>query len=121
MKYTISVSEPWFTLIKLGIKTCEGRLNKGLFEKLKKNDIIIFTNNNFGFYRKCSVKITNTTSYKTFKKYLKKEKLKKCLPGITKISNGEKVYHKYYTKEQESKFGIVAIKFELQLTNNKTS
>ena len=27
--YTKHVSEPWFSLIKLGIKKCEGRLNKG--------------------------------------------------------------------------------------------
>ena len=42
MKYTKHLSEPWFTLIKLGIKTCEGRLNKGDFSKMKINDTIEF-------------------------------------------------------------------------------
>ena len=35
------LSEPWFSSIKLGIKQCEGRLNKG--------DYIQFENNDFGF------------------------------------------------------------------------
>ena len=42
MKYTKHLSEPWFTLIKLGIKTCEGRLNKGDFSNMKVNDTIEF-------------------------------------------------------------------------------
>ena len=36
MLYTKNLSEPWFTLIKLGLKKCEGRLNKGDFAKMKK-------------------------------------------------------------------------------------
>ena len=31
MKYNIQVSEPWFTLISLGLKKVEGRKNKGTF------------------------------------------------------------------------------------------
>ena len=109
MKYTITLSEPWFTLIKLGIKTCEGRLNRGLFSKLKKGDIIVFINNNFGFTRKCKVKIISIHKYDTFYDYLKKEKIDKCLPGIKKISNGCKIYYKYYNKKDEAKYKIIAI------------
>ena len=42
MKYNKHLSEPWFSLIKLGLKTCEGRLNKGEFSKMKVNDTIEF-------------------------------------------------------------------------------
>ena len=35
MNYRKHLSEPWFSLIKLGIKTVEGRLNKGVFSKIK--------------------------------------------------------------------------------------
>ena len=27
-EYTKHISEPWFTLIKLGLKKCEGRIKK---------------------------------------------------------------------------------------------
>ena len=44
-EYNKNLSEPWFSLIKLGIKTCEGRLNKGDFSKMNKGDYIVFENN----------------------------------------------------------------------------
>jgi hypothetical protein len=34
------VSEPWFSLISLGIKTIEGRKNKGIFKELKIGDVV---------------------------------------------------------------------------------
>ena len=42
MKYEKHLSEPWFSLVKLKIKTVEGRLNKGIFVNLKVGDIIEF-------------------------------------------------------------------------------
>ena len=41
MEYKKHLSEPWFSLVKLNIKTIEGRLIKGDFSKMKINDIII--------------------------------------------------------------------------------
>jgi ASC-1-like (ASCH) protein len=41
-EYTKHLSEPWFSLIKLGIKKCEGRLKDGDFAKFKKDDCIKF-------------------------------------------------------------------------------
>ena len=111
MEYNKHLSEPWFSLIKLGLKRCEGRLNKKDFAKMKKGDKIIFTNNDFDFERKISVKITSIHKYDTFKKYLEKETLERCLPGIDSLNNGEKIYYKYYSKEDESKFKIIAIRF----------
>ena len=49
--YTKNVSEPWFSLIKIGAKKCEGRLNKGDFQKMEKGDMIKFTNTELGFDR----------------------------------------------------------------------
>lgn len=49
--YTKNVSEPWFSLIKIGCKKYEGRLNKGDFSEMKKGDYILFTNNEFNFPR----------------------------------------------------------------------
>ena len=41
------LSEPWFTLISLGLKTCEGRLHKHRFKDYKIGDIIKWWNNDF--------------------------------------------------------------------------
>ncbi len=113
MIYEKHLSEPWFTLIKLGIKTCEGRLNKGDFENMKINDKILLFNDDFGFMRNIKIKIIKKNQYKTFEEYLKKESLKKCLPGIRTIKEGVDVYRKYYSQQDEKNYGIVAILFEI--------
>ncbi len=113
---TKNVSEPWFSLIKLGIKSVEGRLNKGDFKDLRIDDIIIWTNDDLGFYREFKTKIIHKKNYDTFEDYLLNEGLDKCLPGIENIEDGLKVYFKYYTKQQEKEFGILVL--ELQKINN---
>ena len=112
-EYKKHLSEPWFTLIKLGIKKCEGRLNKGEFSEMNKNDYIIFQNNDFGFLRELKCKITSIHNYISFKEYLEKETLHKCLPGIDDIKDGINIYYKYYTKEDELKYKIIAIRLKV--------
>ncbi len=111
-KYTENVSEPWFTLISLGLKTVEGRKNKGRFKEMKVGEIIEWTNNDFN-PRKFLTKITRKQEYKTFREYLEKEGLSKCLPGIPDIECGLSVYFKYFTKQDEEEFGVIAIELEL--------
>jgi ASC-1-like (ASCH) protein len=98
-----NVKEPWFSLIKLGLKTVEGRLNKGEFTNMNIKDLFIFTNNDFGFVRTYMKEIKNISYYDTFQTYLETETLEKCLPGIYNIDDGLKIYYNYYTKEDELK------------------
>ena len=108
--YTKHLSEPWFSLIKLGIKKCEGRLNKGDFSEMKKGDFIIFENNDFGFLRSFRTKITSINNYESFENYLENEKLESCLPGIESMEEGISIYYKYYKKEDEEQYKIKAIR-----------
>lgn len=65
------LSEPWFTLIKLGIKNVEGRLNKGKFKELKEGDIIEWYNDDFNhrsFLTKVIKKNRICIIYRIFKK-----------------------------------------------------
>ena len=115
MQYNKNLSEPWFSLIKLGLKKCEGRLKKGDFAEIKKGDYIKFENNDFGFERTFRVKITSIRNYTSFREYLLNEKLEKCLPGIDKIEQGVNIYYKYYKKEDEEKYKIIAIRVKVIL------
>lgn len=112
--YTETVSEPWFTLISMGLKSIEGRKNKGRFKEMKVGDIVSWINNDFA-PRKVLTRITGKAKYNTFKEYLDSEGLDKCLPGIKNIDIGLSVYYKYFTKEDEKEFGVVAIRMELLL------
>ena len=111
--YTKNLSEPWFSLIKLKKKKVEGRLNKGDFNKIKIGDIIKFTNNEFGFNREFNVKIIKISDYDTFRDYLENEKLEKCLPGIESIEEGIKIYHNFYSFNDENKYKIKAFSIKI--------
>jgi ASC-1-like (ASCH) protein len=108
----MNLSEPWFTLITLGLKTIEGRLNKGKFKELNVGDTIKWENSDFK-YRSIMTRITKKVEYKSFEKYLESEGMEKCLPAVPSLEHGLSVYYKYYTKDDEAKFGIVAIHLEL--------
>lgn len=110
--YKENLSEPWFSLISLGLKTVEGRKNKGRFKEMQVGDIVQWTNNDFK-ERSVLTKITGKTEYKTFEEYLEAKGLDKCLPGIPTLEHGLSVYFKYFTKEDEVAFGVVAISLEL--------
>ena len=111
-KYTEKLSEPWFTLISLGLKTVEGRKHKGIFKAMQVGDIIEWTNYDFG-PRSIQTRVVRKAVYQTFEEYLTTEGLQRCLPGMPSIEQGLKVYFKYFTKEQEAEFGVVAIELEL--------
>jgi ASC-1-like (ASCH) protein len=110
--YIETVSEPWFTLISMGLKTVEGRKNKGRFKEMKVGDIVEWTNSDF-IPRSVKTRIVSKGEYVTFKEYLDTEGLDKCLPGIKNIDHGLAVYFKYFTKKDEEEFGVVAIRLEL--------
>jgi len=111
--YIETLSEPWFSLILLRLKTVEGRRNKGRFKDMKVGDIVEWTNDNF-MPRSVLTRITGKAEYPTFREYLEKEGLDKCLPGMEKfgIEYGLSVYYKYFTKDDEKEFGVAAIRME---------
>lgn len=106
------LSEPWFTLISMGLKTIEGRRNKGKYKDMKVGDIIEWVNEDFA-KRSVMTRVTEKNNYSTFKEYLETEGLENCLPGISNITDGLSVYFKYYTAKDEEEYGVVAIKLEL--------
>jgi ASC-1-like (ASCH) protein len=110
--YVENVSEPWFSFISMGLKSVEGRRNKGRFKDMRVGDIVEWTNNDFA-PRKVLTRIVSKSEYSSFKEYLETEGLDKCLPGIKDIDTGLSVYYKYFTKEDEKEYGVIAIKIEL--------
>ena len=113
MEYKKNLSEPWFSLIKLKLKKYEGRLNKGDSANMKKGDILIFENNDFGFLRVIRCEIRSVKKYDTFRSFIEDKTLKKCLPSIDTIDNGVKIYYKYYTKQDEEKYKILSIRMKV--------
>jgi ASC-1-like (ASCH) protein len=102
---SINVQQPYFDFIKNGQKTIEGRIRKDKFASIVEGDVIkICCDGQF-----ITAYILGVRRYTSFYHYLYCEGLAKTLPNIDNINKGCNVYRKFYTYEQEKKFGIVAI------------
>jgi ASC-1-like (ASCH) protein len=103
-------AEPYFTFVKNGVKTIEGRIKKGKYQDIIFGDHIIIHNEeeteNF------EVVVLDVRPYSSFREMLEKESLKKVLPNVSSVSGGVKIYKKFYSSEQEKEFGVVAIEIE---------
>ena len=106
------ISEPWFSLISLGLKTVEGRLDCGDFKSVQVGDLIQWTNNDF-LDRTVITRVIEKRHYFSFREYLDTEGLQNCLPGMTTLAHGLSVYYKYYSTADEEKYGVVAIQLEI--------
>ncbi len=106
---SLNIQEPYLSFVLNGQKTIEGRLNKGKFKNLKIGDILLIGADAKRFL------IEKTTIYKSFREMIEKEGIKNVIPDKENIEDAEAVYYKFYTKEQEEEFGILAIKIKLIL------
>jgi ASC-1-like (ASCH) protein len=111
MRVEKHVSEPWFSQIAASVKRVEGRLCKGEFASLSKNDTIVWVNEDFGFKRTVRTKVTFVKKYTTFRKYLQTEGLDATLPahGVNTIAKGIKVYRCFFDERMEQEHGVLAI------------
>ena len=102
-------SEP-FEKIKNGSKTIELRLNDEKRRLVNIGDTITFTNlsNN----EKIKVKVINLYKYNSFKELF--SKIDNRLFGhIDNNKDNYKVMNKYYSKEEEQKYGVLGIEIKL--------
>ncbi len=107
--YKVHVNEKWLMEILNGTKTIEGRLNKGQYAEMIAYDLITFMNSDDTIKVNC--KIEKIVKYGSFKEYLNTEDLSKCLPGISCVEDGINEYYRFYTQQDEQKYGVIAIHF----------
>jgi len=111
--YRKHLSEPWFSLMAVGCKTIEGRLNQGDWHSIEEGDQIDWYNDDFGLKREFKTVIISKKVYKCFTSYLITEGLNKTLPTIENLEDGLKIYHMYYKPTDEEKYGIVALELKI--------
>lgn len=104
------IDTPWLDWIESGVKTFEGRLNKGTWKKIKPSDIIIWTDQN---------KKTVITQIRELKYYSDFASAFNDLGSkLVPIPNAneklvKKLYSRYFTDADVKKFGVVAIGVDL--------
>jgi ASC-1-like (ASCH) protein len=107
-----SVQEPWYTHIKKGQKTVEGRLNKSWVTSLNELDRVIWLKSgeeseHFSTY------VEKLASYSTFEEMLRTEGLENVLPGVETIEDGIQIYREFYSEDDEKKYGVIGIHMKL--------
>lgn len=102
----IHCEEPWFTKIKQGIKTVEGRKFSNKFASLKYGEILKFCCETESFL----TQVIKVVPYKSIDDYLHIEGISKVLPGIDSLQEALDVYLGYNTREElEASGGFLAI------------
>ena len=99
------LSEPWFSFVKQGVKTIEGRLNKGEFTK---GMTVEFWNEEASI----TCIVTEIVEYPSFREMLFWEGCPLVLPGVDSVEEGVSIYRMFYSRKDEKK-GVVAIRLEL--------
>jgi len=99
----INVQEPYFSNILSGEKTVEGRLNKGKFLDLQVGDTLRIND-------EVEYKVLEKNIYPSFREMIEKEGLKNVIPDKNTVEDAVAVYHKFYSEEDEFKYGVVGIK-----------
>lgn len=111
MTYHNHRAEPYFTFIKNGQKTFEGRIRKGWYRLVKPGDHIIIYNEEET--DSIEVLVKSARPYVSMREMIENEPLKKLLPDVETIEQGIKVFKRFYTEEQEREFGAVAIEIQM--------
>ncbi|KAK3414473.1 hypothetical protein EUGRSUZ_H00340 [Eucalyptus grandis] len=102
IKFELHVQEPYFTQLKDGLKTIEGRCAHGNYTRIVSGDLILFN--------KCLVlEVQDVRWYASFFEMLSAESLSEVLPGVNSIDEGVQVYRKFYPEEKEKSNGVLAI------------
>lgn len=108
--YSNHRDEPYYTYVKNGIKTIEGRLRKGLYAELASGDSIkVQTNDKTDSF---IVKVVDIRSYPTFKELLAHEPLQKVLPNVATKDKAFDIYEQFYPLDQQREFGVIAIEVQ---------
>ncbi|KAI8002429.1 hypothetical protein LOK49_LG08G02036 [Camellia lanceoleosa] len=100
--FELHVQEPFFSQLKDGVKTVEGRCAVGDYNRIVSGALILLN--------KCLVlQVQDVRRYASFSEMLEAESLTKVLPGVKAIEEGVEIYQKFYSEEKERSNGVLAI------------
>lgn len=117
MRWESGRESRWLDEIIAGRKAVEGRLNKGKFVEYKVGDTVSLRRdfrNEVGELidgepNAATVEIIAIRRYESFLEMLRAEGIENVLPGYETIEAGAAEYERYYSKEDQEKYGVLAV------------
>ncbi|XP_042490257.1 uncharacterized protein LOC122070196 isoform X3 [Macadamia integrifolia] len=102
VEFELHVQEPFFSQLRAGQKTIEGRCAAGDYNRIGSGTMLLFN--------KCLLlEVKDVRRHDSFSEMLELESLPKVLPGVNSIEEGVQIYHKFYTEGKEKSNGVLAI------------
>ncbi|XP_058094263.1 uncharacterized protein LOC131240181 isoform X6 [Magnolia sinica] len=100
--FELHVQEPFFTQLRVGLKTIEGRCAVGDYNRIGPGAFLLIN--------KCLLlEVQNVKWYASFSEMMEAASLTRVLPGVETIEEGVQIYRKFYTEEKEKSNGVLAI------------
>lgn len=113
MTHTMNLQSIYFEKIENGTKIFEIRLNDEKRQKIKVADSIIFASQ-ADQSQKIEVIVEDLFHFASFKQMASSLPLNKVgFEGLS-VSEVEKIYHEFYSSENEKHYGVLAIKVKLK-------
>jgi ASC-1-like (ASCH) protein len=106
----VSIHEPYFTYIKKGQKSIECRIAKDDLCSIKPG-MNLKIENSSNYMKRIHTQVIRVEYYKTFSEMLRNEMFERVYPNIKDIQTCRDEFYKYNLKEDEEKYGVVAIVF----------
>lgn len=104
------IKKQYFNLIRNGQKTIEGRINSRPFNEWKENQEVEF----FCGEQSVKCRIVKVVRHSSFEEMLEKEGYKPCLPDVSSLEQGIKIYDNIPGYADKAKrFGVLAIHIQL--------
>ncbi|XP_023750023.1 uncharacterized protein LOC111898331 isoform X2 [Lactuca sativa] len=102
VEFGLHVQEPFFSQIKDGKKTIEGRCAGGDYNRIESGSLVLFN--------KCLLlQVHDVHCYGSFSDMLATEDLAKVLPGVETVEEGVEIYRRFYSEEKERENGVLAM------------
>ncbi len=102
----LDCQEPWFSALKNGEKTIEGRKDSLKYKNIKEGSIIKFKNNNNSFL----TEVLKIVKYENIRKYLENNNLSKIAPFSNNIDEVEKMYRDMVNDIDNQEFMAIHVK-----------
>ncbi|XXG89366.1 hypothetical protein AAC387_Pa12g1383 [Persea americana] len=100
--FELHVQEPFFSQLRAGLKTIEGRCAVGDYNRIAPGTLLLVN--------ECLLlEVQHVKWYASFFEMIKAEGLTNILPGVKTIEEGVQVYRQFYTEEKEKTNGVLAI------------
>jgi ASC-1-like (ASCH) protein len=117
----IEVSDPWWTHIRDGTKTVEGRKGSPEWKSIAAGDTMKIRRTilepeepDTTPQEMFTVRVVRVTHYETISEYLSAETLARTLPGVATVEAGVAVYSQWWEPAMVNMYGVLAIELEVR-------